>query len=101
MWLLSPRAVAGWCVWDVLSYDNDVVRLLLLPELLFPFFQASPFQSDQQTLLNIHNVGFASPHDCCQFERHVRCRGGNGVNLLLHWQNKAEQEVYSARIYYF
>lgn len=54
--------MAGWCVWGVLNCDDAVAvaRVLFLPELLFPFSHPTPFQSDQQTLLNIHNVGFAS-----------------------------------------
>lgn len=61
MWPLLPRAVAGWGVWGVLNCDDAVARLFFPPlNCLFPFSHPFPHQSDQQTLLNIHSVGFVS-----------------------------------------
>lgn len=77
---LHDGAVSGQRVWDGWSWDGNVAGLLFLPELLFP---PAPFQSDQQVLLNIHNVGFVSVHTTATRLKGVcPCRGGNGVNLF-------------------
>lgn len=56
--------LAESCDWvvclDVPDCDGAVARLLYLPEVLFHSSHPTPVQSDQQTLLNIHDVGFFS-----------------------------------------
>lgn len=96
-------SAAKGCDWMVclgnLNCDDAVASLgFFLPEVLFSFSYPFPYLSDQQTLLSIHSVGLSLSTWLPWFERHVTMLGGNRVNLLPHWQNKAVQ-LYSTGIY--